>query len=121
MPQLPNIPGAVWGVAPTTKTDGAGVLFASAFVGKTQRVYKLWAGGWVPVVLEHDPTARGLLDVDTDGRCYLTAWDDGAVGGPWRIPIPEWVPVVPQASPLTDPQRRALTWLVYHLGPLLPR
>lgn len=30
MPQLPNIPGAVWGVGPTSKVDGAGVLFLSA-------------------------------------------------------------------------------------------
>lgn len=93
MPQLPPIPGGVWGVSPTSKTDGAGVLFLSAFVGKTQRVYKLWAGQWVLIPLEHDPTARGVLDVDTDGRCYLTAWDDGAVGGPWRILVPEFAPV----------------------------
>ena len=39
MPQLPPIPGAVWGVAITSKTDGAGVLFLSCFVGKSQRVY----------------------------------------------------------------------------------
>ncbi len=93
MPQLPNIPGAVWGVGPTMKTDGAGVLFASAFIGKVQKVYKLWGGAWVPVPIEHEPTARGEIDVDTDGRLYLTAWDDGAVGGPWRILVPEFVPV----------------------------
>ena len=121
MPQLPNIPGAVWGVGPTMKTDGAGVLFASAFIGKVQKVYKLWGGAWVPVPIEHEPTARGEIDIDTDGRAYLTAWDDKAVGGPWRIPIPGFVPAQAQASPLTDAQRRALAWLVYHLGPLLPR
>lgn len=37
MPQLPNIPGAVWGVGPTTKTDGAGVLFLSAFANDALR------------------------------------------------------------------------------------
>lgn len=121
MPQLPNIPGAVWGVSPTSKTDGAGVLFLSCFVGKSQRVYKLVAGAWQEVALEHTPTARGELDIDSDGRAYLTAWDDKAVGGPWRIPIPGWVPVVAQSSPLTDAQRRALAWLIYHLGPLLPK
>ncbi len=94
MPQLPSIPGGVWGVGPTMKTDGAGVLFASVFIGKAQKVYKLWGGQWVPVPLEHEPTARGEIDTDTDGRLYLTAWDDGAVGGPWRILVPEFVPVV---------------------------
>ena len=87
MPQLPNIPGAVWGVGPTTKTDGAGVLFLSAFANDAQRVYKLVGGAWQEVALEHTPTARGELDIDSDGRAYLTAWDDKAVGGPWRIPI----------------------------------
>ncbi len=120
MPQLPNIPGAVWGVGPTTKTDGAGVLFLSAFANDAQRVYKLVGGAWQDVPLEHTPTARGEIDIDTDGRAYLTAWDDKAAGL-WRIPIPGFVPVAPQASPLTDLQRRALAWLVYLLGPLLPR
>ena len=32
----------------------------------------------VAVPLEADPTTRGVPDVDTDGRCYLTAWDDRA-------------------------------------------
>ncbi len=120
MPQLPNIPGAVWGVGPTSKVDGAGVLFLSAFVGDFQRVYKLIGGAWQEVALEHTPTARGELDIDSDGRAYLTAWDDKAAAL-WRIPIPGWVPAQAQASPLTDPQRRALTWLIYHLGPLLPK
>ena len=121
MPQLPNIPGAVWGVGPTTKTDGAGVLFLSAFANDAQRVYKLVGGAWQDVPLEHTPTARGEIDIDTDGRAYLTAWDDKAVGGPWRIPIPGFVPAQAQASPLTEPQRRALAWLIYLLGPLLPK
>lgn len=145
MPQLPTITGAVWGVSPTTKTDGAGVLFLSCFVGKLQRVYKLQAGAWSLVPLERDPTARGILDIDSDGRCYLTAWDDGAVGGPWRIPIPGWVPVAtrgpagpmgptgpmgPQGVPgpqgpagpgaaLTPDERSALDWLRGWLAPLL--
>ena len=92
MPQLPNIPGGVWGVGPTMKTDGAGVLFASVFIGKVQKVYKLWGGQWVPVPLEHEPTARGEIDIDTDGKLYLTAWDNNA-SALWRIPIPEFVPV----------------------------
>ena len=121
MPQLPPVPDAVWGVGPTMKTDGARRLFMSCFADDHQLVFRLENNAWVPVPLEHSPTARGELDVDTDGYAYLTAWDDKAVGGPWRIPIPGWVPVVAQSSPLTDAQRRALAWLVYHLGPLLPR
>ena len=109
MPQLPPIPGAVWGVSPTSKTDGAGVLFLSCFVGKSQRVYKLVAGAWVAVSLEADPTARGVLDVDTDGRCYLTAWDDRAAAL-WRIPVPGWVRPA-QGGGLSERYREALTRL----------
>lgn len=135
MPQLPPIPGAVWGVSPTSKTDGAGVLFLSCFVGKSQRVYKLVAGAWVAVSLEADPTARGVLDVDTDGRCYLTAWDDRAAAL-WRIPVPGWVPTRGPAGPqgvpgpqgpagegaaLTPDERRGLDWLMGWLGALMAR
>ena len=67
MPQLPPIPGAVWGVSPTSKTDGAGVLFLSCFVGKSQRVYKLVAGAWVVVPLEADPTCAACLTLTPMG------------------------------------------------------
>ena len=144
MPQLPNIPGGVWGVGPTMKTDGAGVLFLSCFVGKNQRVYKLVAGAWVPVALEAEPTARGVLDVDTDGRCYLTAWNDGATAL-WRIPVPGFVPTRGPAGPqglqgvqgipgpqgpagpagagvaLTPDERKGLDWLMGWLGALMAR
>lgn len=137
MPQLPTVPGAFWGVAPTTKTDGAGVLHLSCFANKLQRVYRLQAGAWVEVPLEHAPTARGILDVDTDGKAYLTACDDGGAGL-WRIPVPGWVPVAtrgpagpagptgPQgpagpagSATLSAQERTALTWLLTWLGPLL--
>lgn len=143
MPQLPNVPGAFWGVAPTTKTDGAGVLHLSCFVGTTQRVYRLISGAWVEVALEHAPTARGVLDIDSNGKAYLTAWDDRAAGL-WRIEVPGWVPIAtrgpagpqgiagPQgpagprgetgpagAGALTPTERTALDWLLGWLRPLL--
>ena len=42
--------------------------------------------------MEHLPSARGGLDVDTDGYGYLTAWDDGA-SALWRMKVPGWVQV----------------------------
>ena len=61
------------------------------------------------VVLEADPTARGVLDVDTDGRCYLTAWDDRAAAL-WRIPVPGWVRPA-QGGGLSARYQEALTRL----------
>ena len=54
--------------------------------------------------MEHLPSARGGLDVDTDGYGYLTAWDDGA-SALWRMKVPGWVQVATrgQAGP-TGPQ-----------------
>ena len=149
MPQLPMVPQSFWGVSPTTKVDGAGTLYLSAFANKAQRVYRLAGGAWVEVELEHLPTARGVLDIDTDGRAYLTAWDDGA-GGLWRMSIPGFVPVAtrgpagptgpagpvgargpvgpagpqgPKGAPgegvLTADERTALDWLLGWVGKLL--
>lgn len=93
MPQLP-IPsgGAFWGSDASTKTDAAGVLFLSAFVGSVQRVYKLVGSAWQEVPMEHQATARGEIDIDTDGVLYLTAWDDHATGL-WRMKVPGFQPV----------------------------
>ena len=54
--------------------------------------------------MEHLPSARGGLDVDTDGYGYLTAWDDGA-SALWRMKVPGWVQVATRgpAGP-TGPQ-----------------
>ena len=92
MPQLPVPPNPIWGTTPSTKTDGAGVLYLSCFANKAQRVYKVVGAQLVEVALEHLPTARGGLDVDTDGYGYLTAWDDGA-SALWRMKVPGWVQV----------------------------
>jgi hypothetical protein len=93
MPQIP-IPsgGAFWGADASTKTDATGVLFLSAFVGGVQRVYKLVGASWQEVPMEHAATARGIIDVDTDGALWLTAWDDHATGL-WRMKVPGFVPV----------------------------
>lgn len=143
MPQLPLPPAPFGGASPTTKTDGAGALWFSCFANKAQRVYRMVGTSWIEVPLEHTPTARGILDIDSDGRAWLTAWDDGAKAL-WRIPIPGFVPVAvrgpagptgpagPQGVPgpvgppgtggtLTPQERSALDWLVGWLAPLLRR
>jgi len=99
MPQLP-VPGggAFWGSDPQTKTDANGVLFLSAFVGGIQRVYKLVSGAWVEVPMEHQATARGEIDIDTDGNLWLTAWDDHATAL-WRMKVSGWVPKVVAGVP----------------------
>ena len=104
MPQLPIPSSPFWGSTPTTKTDGAGTLYLSCFANKAQRVYKVTGGQLVEVAMEHLPSARGGLDVDTDGYGYLTAWDDGAAGL-WRMRVPGWVQVATRgpAGP-TGPQ-----------------
>jgi len=104
MPQLPIPSSPFWGSTPTTKTDGAGTLYLSCFANKAQRVYKVTGAQLLEVQMEHLPSARGGLDVDTDGYGYLTAWDDGAAGL-WRMRVPGWVQVATRgpAGP-TGPQ-----------------
>ena len=97
MPQLPIPSSPFWGSTPTTKTDGAGTLYLSCFANKAQRVYKVAGGQLVEVAMEHLPSARGGLDVDTDGYGYLTAWDDGA-SALWRMKVPGWVKTAPPSG-----------------------
>lgn len=92
MPQLPIPSGAFHGSSPATKTDANGVLYLSAFVGGIQRVYRLSGTSWAEIALEHAATARGFIDIDTDGALYLTAWDDHATGL-WRMKVPGFAPV----------------------------
>lgn len=143
MPQLPIPSSPFWGSTPTAKTDGAGTLYLSCFANKAQRVYKVAGGQLVEVAMEHLPSARGGLDVDTDGYGYLTAWDDGA-SALWRMKVPGWVqvatrgpagPTGPQGPQgpkgdkgdpgpagsgggLTEDDRRRLGWLATWLAPL---
>lgn len=141
MPQLPVPSAPVWGASPSSRVDGAGVLYYSVFANKAQRVYKLVNGAAVEVTMEHLPTARGQLAIDSDGYGWLTAWDDGGAGL-WRMRVPGWVqvslrgPQGPQGIPgpkgdkgdpgpagsgggLSDTERRALDWLLGWLRPLL--
>ena len=65
------------GASPNVKDRWRGRAVLVVLRGQIAARLQAVAGAWVAVPLEADPTAR-RADVDTDGRCYLTAWDDRA-------------------------------------------
>jgi hypothetical protein len=112
--QLPVPQGAVHGANPSSKTDANGVLFYACFAGSTMHVYKMVGGAAVEVTLEHACTARGLLDVDSDGAAYLTGWDDHATAL-WRMVVPGFAPI-PKAGGLSARYTKALDRLCAFFG-----